>query len=178
MMDTMMLKMKMVLVTSVPDLDFMEQMIPHHQGAIAMAEYEIKNGKNREMIQLAKSITAEQANDIQIMKLLISRLPALSKKAGKSFTDAMEKSMKNMMKNMPFSSKLIDADKALAFVMIPHHQAGIEMAVALIKEAASEQVATFAKQLISQKEFCFQVLCLIKLFLIRLAIFYHPRQRG
>jgi uncharacterized protein (DUF305 family) len=86
--------------------------------------------------------------------------------------------MNNMVKNMPSASKLIDADKAFAFVMIPHHQAAMEMAVALIKEAASEQVATFAKQLISQKEFCFQVLCLIKLFLIRLAIFYHPRQRG
>lgn len=152
MMDTMMVKMGNVRFTSIPDLDFMAQMIPHHQGAIDMAEYEISHGRNKEMIQLAKSISAEQSNDIQAVKLLISQLPDDAKKAGNSFNNAMVQSMNVMMKNMPLNDKLIDVDKAFAMVMIPHHQAAIDMAIALIQYSSSKQVSTFAKQLISEEQ--------------------------
>jgi uncharacterized protein (DUF305 family) len=152
MMDTMMVKMENVPVTSIPDFDFMALMIPHHQGAIEMAEYEIRQGKNNKMIQLAKSILAEQTSDIQVMKLLISQLPATAQKAGKSFDSAMVQSMMVMMKNMPFNDKLTDVDKAFAMVMIPHHQAAIDMAITLIKHSTSEQVSMFARQLISAEQ--------------------------
>ncbi len=69
MMDTMMQNMDTVSMKHSADLDFMQMMIPHHQGAIEMAHYEIKHGKNFEMIQLAKSIIAEQTNEIQQMHL-------------------------------------------------------------------------------------------------------------
>ena len=147
-----MIKMNDVPVTSVPELDFMAQMIPHHQGAIEMTKYEIKFGKNKEMIQLAKSILAEQTSDIQDMKLLISMLPNNAQKAGKFFDNAMVQSMNVMMKNMPSNDKLINVDKAFAMVMIPHHQAAIDMAIALIRYSVNEQVSTFAKQLISAEQ--------------------------
>jgi uncharacterized protein (DUF305 family) len=151
-MDTMMVKMENAPITSMPDLDFMAQMIPHHDGAIEMAKYEISRGKSKEMIQLAKSILADQTNDIQLMKLLISQLPGDAKKAGNSFDNAMVQSMNAMMKNMPSNDKFTDVDKAFAMVMIPHHQAAIEMSIALIQYSASEQVSTFAKQLISAEK--------------------------
>ena len=152
MMDTMMVKMDEVPVTSIPDFDFMAQMIPHHMGAIEMAKYEISHGKNEEMIHLAKSILAEQTSDIQTMKLLISQLPDNAQKADKSFDKAMLQSMTVMMENMPPNDKLTDTDKGFAMVMIPHHQAAIGMAVALIQHSTNKQVITFAKQLISTEE--------------------------
>lgn len=85
MMDTMMIKMDAVPVLSYPDHDFMAQMIPHHLGAIAMAEYEIKHGKSQKMIQLAKSIAAEQTNDIRTMNFLLSQLPTNTEKPNKAF---------------------------------------------------------------------------------------------
>src|SRR5690349_12439293 len=51
MMDTMMVKMDDVPKVSSPESDFMWQMIPHHEGAIAMAKYEIGHGKDFTMIQ-------------------------------------------------------------------------------------------------------------------------------
>ena len=39
-------KMDTVKTGISPDYDFMSQMIPHHQGAIEMARYEIENGRN------------------------------------------------------------------------------------------------------------------------------------
>jgi uncharacterized protein (DUF305 family) len=152
MMDTMMNEMGNVPVTSIPDIDFMAQMIPHHQGAIEMAKYEISHGKNHEMIQLAKSILVEQTNDINAMKLLISQLPYNALKAGRSFDNAMVQSMMVMMKNMPSNNKLTDVDQAFAMVMIPHHRAAIDMAINLIQHSASKQVNTFAKQLISAEQ--------------------------
>jgi len=152
MMDTMMIKMDNAPATSMPDVDFMAAMIPHHQGAIEMAKYEIGFGKNKEMVQLAKSILAEQTSDIQLMKLLISKLPAITKEPDKSFGNAMAQSMNMMMKNMPSDDKLTDVDKSFAMVMVPHHQAAIDMAIALIQYSASNQVSTFAKQLISQEQ--------------------------
>jgi uncharacterized protein (DUF305 family) len=83
-----------------------------------MAKYEMSLGKNKEMIQLAKSISAEQSNDIQAMKLLISLLPDDAKNTGNSFDNAMVRSMNVMMKNMPSNDELADVDKAFAMVMI------------------------------------------------------------
>jgi len=152
MMDTMMVKMGEVPVTSIPDFDFMAQMIPHHEGAIEMSRYEISHGKNKEMIQLAKSILAEQTNDRQTLTLLISQLPDNAQKADKSFDKAMLQSMTVMMESLPSNDKITDIDKGFAMVMIPHHKAAIEMAVALIQHSTNKQVITFAKQLISEEQ--------------------------
>jgi len=46
--------------TGNPDRDFVIQMIPHHQGAIDMAEALLIYGKDPELRQLAKGIIVEQ----------------------------------------------------------------------------------------------------------------------
>ncbi len=152
MMDTMMIRMDAVPVLSVPDNDFMAQMIPHHEGAIEMAKYEMMNGKNPAMIQLAKSIAAEQTNDIQTMKLLLKQLPANTTIPNKEFDNAMIKSMTTMMEEMPSNDELNNVDRAFAMVMIPHHRAAIDMAIALLKYSKNDRVNTFAKQLISAEQ--------------------------
>ena len=57
-----------------------------------------------------------------------------------------------MMDNMPPNDKLTDIDNAFAMVMIPHHQAAIEMAIPLVQHSTNKQVITFAKQLISAEQ--------------------------
>ena len=56
-----------------PDHDFVEQMIPHHQGAIDMAKVLLVYGKDPALQQLAKGIIADQQNDIQVMQLWLAR---------------------------------------------------------------------------------------------------------
>ena len=51
-----------------PDVAFAKGMIPHHQGAITMAEVEKKYGKNKEMRQLATQIKQAQAPEIVQMQ--------------------------------------------------------------------------------------------------------------
>lgn len=61
--------------TGEPDRDFVEQMIPHHQGAIDMARALLMNGHDKELQQLAKSIITDQQNEIQLMRIWLKKHP-------------------------------------------------------------------------------------------------------
>lgn len=50
------------------DLEFIKQMIPHHEGAIAMAQEALKRSQKDEVKTLAKSIINEQQGEIEEMK--------------------------------------------------------------------------------------------------------------
>lgn len=60
-----------VKLTGNNDVDFMAMMIPHHQGAIDMAEIILKSSKDVEIRNLAQGIITEQKNEINIMQQLI-----------------------------------------------------------------------------------------------------------
>jgi uncharacterized protein (DUF305 family) len=50
------------------DKDFVAHMIPHHAGAVSMAEVELRYGKDPEMKQLAREIIKAQKKEIAYMK--------------------------------------------------------------------------------------------------------------
>lgn len=151
MMDTMMMKMDKVPKGQSAARTFVDQMMPHHEGAISMANYEIKHGKNFDMIQLAKSIKAEQQSELQQMKILLAQL-STKETVPPHFDQDMDKSMEVMMDHMPAEKSLKDTDHAFARVMLPHHQAAVDMARALLKYPVNNQVAAFARQLISNEQ--------------------------
>lgn len=53
------------------DKDFLAAMIPHHQGAVDMAEVVIQYGKNPKVRQLAQEIITMQKKEIADMKQLL-----------------------------------------------------------------------------------------------------------
>lgn len=58
----------MITFTGDADRDFVAGMIPHHQGAIDMAEIVLKYGKDPEIRTLAEEIIAAQQKEIVWMK--------------------------------------------------------------------------------------------------------------
>ncbi len=64
----MMQQMQAPAYTGNADNDFVAHMIPHHQGAIDMAEVELKYGKDPEMKKLARSIVKAQKEEIALMR--------------------------------------------------------------------------------------------------------------
>ncbi|MGH6981236.1 MAG: CopM family metallochaperone, partial [Stellaceae bacterium] len=55
------------------DHDFVTMMIPHHQGAVDMAEVELKFGKDPAMRRLASDIIAAQKREIALMQTWLKR---------------------------------------------------------------------------------------------------------
>jgi uncharacterized protein (DUF305 family) len=66
--ERMMKSMQGAAYTGRADEDFVSHMIPHHQGAVDMAEVEIKYGKDPQLKKLAERIVASQRKEIQFMK--------------------------------------------------------------------------------------------------------------
>ncbi len=66
--EKMMKEMSAPPYTGDTDKDFVAHMIPHHQGAIDMAEVELKYGKDPELKRLAKNIINAQHDEIGFMK--------------------------------------------------------------------------------------------------------------
>jgi uncharacterized protein (DUF305 family) len=57
-----------VPLTGQTDKDFVAGMIPHHRGAVDMAQVELKYGKDPQMKKLAKDIIAAQKKEIAFMQ--------------------------------------------------------------------------------------------------------------
>ncbi len=50
------------------DAAFLEEMIPHHIGAIKMAQLALTNSKRPEILQMAKDIISAQEKEIDTMR--------------------------------------------------------------------------------------------------------------
>lgn len=61
-----------------PDRDFAAMMIPHHQGAIDMAEVELRFGHDTVLRRLAQAIIVEQGQEIEVMRQVLATLPPVS----------------------------------------------------------------------------------------------------
>ena len=56
------------------DRMFLEMMIPHHQGAVDMAETEIADGSNPDAVDMAREIVESQTAEIEEMQTLLTEL--------------------------------------------------------------------------------------------------------
>jgi uncharacterized protein (DUF305 family) len=66
--EKMMQEMEAPPYTGDADKDFVAHMIPHHQGAVAMAQVELKYGKDPEIKRLARNIIKAQHDEISFMQ--------------------------------------------------------------------------------------------------------------
>jgi hypothetical protein len=72
-----MMKDMTVKPTGDVDRDFVEMMVPHHQGAVDMAKAELRYGHNEQLRRLAQEIIVTQQQEIPVMRLALGdRLPA------------------------------------------------------------------------------------------------------
>ncbi len=70
-MKTMMHDMAAVKPTGDVDRDFVDMMVPHHQGAIDMARAVLRYGRNEQLRRLAQEIIVTQQQEIATMRLAV-----------------------------------------------------------------------------------------------------------
>lgn len=75
-MDKMNKAMSSAPMTGDADHDFVVMMLPHHQGAVDMAKFELAHGKDPALLKLAREIVAAQDKEIAFMKSWLAKHPA------------------------------------------------------------------------------------------------------
>ena len=74
-MERMHAEMQKVHYSGNADADFASLMVPHHQGAVQMAEVELQFGSDPRLRRLAQEIIVTQQSEIDVMKTVIRGFP-------------------------------------------------------------------------------------------------------
>ena len=77
------------------DRDFVAMMVPHHQGAIDMAQAELRYGHNEQLRRMAQEIIVTQQQEIAAMRLAVGEplppsAPAPDQIPGRAITERFE----------------------------------------------------------------------------------------
>jgi uncharacterized protein (DUF305 family) len=132
------------------DEAFIESMVPHHQGAIAMAEVALKNAEHEEIKELSRNIVSTQQSEIEELKSIkqeefgTSNVPMeMSPKQMRGMGMMMDP--QRLSKREPFDEAFIDA-------MIPHHQSAIQMAQVASKQSKIPEIKELAGTIVSAQK--------------------------
>lgn len=151
-MDNSMMAMHKAKQTGNPDYDFASMMIPHHEGAVVMAEAVVKNGKSAELIAFSKGVITVQEKEILLLKNLLKTASQQPSKDAAAFKKALNASMVPMMDGMGMVKLTNDIDKDFVALMIPHHQSAVDMAKAYLPYANNNKIRAIAEQILSSQE--------------------------
>ena len=114
------------------DRHFIEQMIPHHEGAVAMAQLALEKSKRTEIKTLAAAIIEGQTKEIQDMTLWykdwfgkdVPKISTGMMGGGMMFSSGMHM---GGLEDVTTLKNAADFDKAFLEAMIPHHQLALMM---------------------------------------------------
>ncbi len=138
------------------DKHFIEQMIPHHEGAIAMANLALQKAKHSEIKTLAQEILKAQTSENQEMRSWYQdwfggTVPKVN--TGMMGGGMMSQSGMHMggQEDMTALENASDFDKTFIEEMIPHHQLAIMMANMLQSGTNRPEMQQLAKNIISSQ---------------------------
>lgn len=140
-MQSGMKQMMGIKMTGDPDHDFAMMLKMHHQGAVEMADLEISKGTNAQVKALAGKIKAANQKEITELTQFLS-----SHKPVSSASTLGQNGMKMMQGGTHSMTGKTDHD--FASMMAQHHQQGIDMAKAFLKEGKTSIMKTMANNVV------------------------------
>lgn len=134
------------------DLQFIDTMIAHHQGAVVMSKPAIEKAQHSELKNMAQNIVASQEKEIAQLrewreKWYGGKAPAMNMEM-----PGMSDSMRDMDTNQLVSANGADFDMAFINMMIPHHQGAVLMAKDALEKAEHPEIKTLAQNVIMAQE--------------------------
>lgn len=144
----MMDDMHSVALTGDADWDFVAGMIPHHQGAVDMANALLDNQPNPELSTLAEAIIRAQEAEITFLRDWLASNAAKPSEQARDIRLAYQRINERMMQLPKLSG---DASQDFLAMMIPHHEGAVEMAMVLLAFGQDEALQPLAQQVISSQ---------------------------
>lgn len=149
------------MVNTEIDQQFIDMMVPHHQGAVEMARIAQERSQRPEVQEMANNIVSSQEEEITKMKGWrqqwygssetppMSAMPMMQEMSGMGEAghpmdmQADVDALKNASE--PFDLAFIDA-------MIPHHQSAIDAANMVKESAVHPEIRALAQQVIEEQQ--------------------------
>ena len=129
------------------DAAFVDAMVPHHEGAVEMAEVALQNAEHEEIRVLAREIIDAQRAEIEEFGRLRGELDGATMEGmseeemngGMGMTDA-----RDLAGARPFDRAFIDA-------MMPHHESAIAMAKVALEESEDPKIRRIAEDIVTSQ---------------------------
>ncbi|PRY34935.1 uncharacterized protein (DUF305 family) [Spirosoma oryzae] len=147
-----MTQMNAMKMTGDADHDFAMMMQMHHQGAIDMANQELKAGNDQTMKTMAQNIITSQTTEkAQFAQFISSHTPTASS-AGQAFDMMAMQDMDKMMKAQDTRILTGRSDVDFAALMIDHHQSALDMAQNELKYGTVNTMRQMAQKIIDEQK--------------------------
>ena len=139
-----------------PDVDFLVNMTPHHQGAIDSSTKMLEVGKSKEVMELSKNIIAAQEMEIAQFEKVIEELKVKADDYSavdlKKYNMEATTIMNDMMKNMSALELTGNADIDMLDSMIIHHQGAIDSSNKILEITKNQTIMDIAKKIVMDQE--------------------------
>lgn len=131
--------------TAANDVEFIDGMVPHHQGALIMADMILQRGAKAELKTMAQQMKDTQNQEIAQLRAARQQL------VGSSETPAdMDPHMQADIEHMQHLSGA-DLDRRFLEDMIPHHAGAIDMAHRALPNLKRADLRTMAMSIVSSQ---------------------------
>ncbi len=131
------------------DKAFIDAMVPHHEGAVEMAQVALERAEHPQIKNLAEEIISAQRSEIELFGEIREREYG----SAESTMEMDEQDMQAMGMSDPEElSKAEPFDKAFIDDMIPHHESAIAMAEVARRETENPEIRGIADDIVSAQE--------------------------
>ncbi|CAA9515281.1 MAG: hypothetical protein AVDCRST_MAG12-3441 [uncultured Rubrobacteraceae bacterium] len=132
------------------DKRFIDMMVPHHEGAVEMAEVALEKSDREEILDLSRDIVRTQnaevgeLRDIKEQEFGTSEIP-MGMTEGEMRGMGMAMDAEELGRQRPFDRAFIDN-------MIPHHESAVDMANVALEESDNPRISELATGIVEAQE--------------------------
>jgi uncharacterized protein (DUF305 family) len=129
------------------DAAFVDAMVPHHEGAVEMAQVGLESAEHEEIRQLSQNIIDSQQAEIEMFGRIREGLdgPTMEMSEEDMSTMGMVEDPRQLANEEPFDRAFIDN-------MIPHHESAIAMAEVALQESENPEIREIAQDIVDAQE--------------------------
>ncbi|WP_197096548.1 DUF305 domain-containing protein [Paraclostridium sordellii] len=134
------------------NLDFVLEMIPHHEGGIDMAKAIIKYGNNEDVKKIAQNIVTSQEAQIPLMQQLKAKFekePLSTKEDSQNYIKDYDEIKSTMFKEMESVPLTGSSDETFLRQMIYHHEGAIAMSKNILKYTKNAKLKALAENIVT-----------------------------